>query len=78
MLGRGSHGLRVVREDGAGCGHLPHSGSTGRVSLSDPVLVTCAGKGSVCETRRLWSRDIACDVLILNNNYLSFVFFVIC
>lgn len=78
MLGRGFYGFRVVREDGVGCGYFFYLGFTGRVSLLDFVLVICVGKGSVCEIRRLWSRDIVCDVFILNNNYLLFVFFVIC
>lgn len=75
VLDRGrSHGFGVVREDDAGCGHLPYSGSKVKVSLSDTELVTPAGICTVCETSRPWNRDIACDILILKQSLL-FMFF---
>lgn len=63
VLEKGSHGLGVVREDGAGCGPLPRSGSVVTVGVSDTELVTPAGTCPVCESGRLWNRNTVCDSL---------------
>lgn len=70
--------LGVVREDGAGCGHLPHLGSMVMASASDTELVTPAGTCPVCGSGRLRNRNIVCDSLIVQQSLVVYVFFVIC
>lgn len=76
---RESH-LAISRGVGTGCGHLPHLGSSAKVSLLDTATLDWfhgqrTGKHAVCESCRLWRcRDIACDILMLTQLLVAYVF----